>query len=164
VLLGVFTDLAYRYIFSMRHAGENTTAVASTALSSPASKLVAEVVVSGSVNALPFEIIRRRSARKAELHFTFNGAVLTAQAVKDTQALIDEQLGIQGGLLQRCCFFGQHTHTMQVSIASTLGSVSEVPPVTRSCKLRTLPCSFVDCVQRHCLVYVAIALLLKMVV
>jgi hypothetical protein len=164
VLLGVFTDLAYRFLFPVRRAGENTTAIAATALSSPASKLVAEVIVTGSVNALPFEIIRRRSARKAELHFTFNGAVLTTQAVKDTQALIDEQLGIQGGLLQRCCFFGQHTHTMQVSIASTLGRVSEVPPVTRSCKLRTLPCSFVDCFQLQCLAHVASALLLSEVV
>jgi hypothetical protein len=116
VLLVVATDLAYRFLFFVRRAGENTTAIAASALSSPASKLVAEVIVSGSVNNLPFEIIRRRSARKAELHFTFNGAVLTTQAVKDTQALIDEQLGIQGGLLQRCCFFGQHTHTMQVSM------------------------------------------------
>ena len=34
------------------------------------------------------------------------------QAVKDTQSIIDETLGIGGGLLQRCCFFGQHSHTL----------------------------------------------------
>jgi hypothetical protein len=78
--------------------------------------LVAEVIVTGSVNALPFEIIRRRSARDTELHFTFNGAVLTTQAMKHTEAVIHEKLGIQAGLLQRCCFFGQHTHTMQVRL------------------------------------------------
>lgn len=77
-------------------------------------KLTAEVVVKGAINNLPFEIIRRRSAKKAELHFAVNGTILTTQAVKDTQALIDEHLGIKDGLLQRCCFFGQHTHTMQV--------------------------------------------------
>lgn len=83
-------------------------------------KLVAEVIVNGYINSLPFEIIRRRSARKAELHFSVNGTTLTTQAVKDTQALIDENLGIQGGLLQRCCFFGQHTHTLQVQYFSKL--------------------------------------------
>lgn len=30
----------------------------------------------------------------------------------DTQMLIDDFLGMNGGRLQRCCFFGQHT--MQV--------------------------------------------------
>lgn len=80
-------------------------------------KLTAEAVVKGTINNLPFEIIRRRSAKKAELHFSVNGTILTTQAVKDTQALIDEHLGIKDGLLQRCCFFGQHTHTMQVKYA-----------------------------------------------
>ena len=79
-------------------------------------KLTAEVIVQGSINSQPFEIIRRRSAKKSELHFTVNGEVLTTQAVKDTQAVIDEVLGIQDGLLQRCCFFGQHTHTLHVSV------------------------------------------------
>jgi hypothetical protein len=93
---------------------KGTASKRKSAAASASSKLVAEVIVQGSINAQPFEIVRRRSAKKAELHFTLNGTVLTTQAVKDTQALIDEHLGIQGGLLQRCCFFGQHTHTMQV--------------------------------------------------
>ena len=90
--------------------GKNVSKASAAALN----KLTAEVAVRGSINNLPFEIIRRRSSKKAELHFSVNGTVLTTQAVKDTQALIDEHLGIKDGLLQRCCFFGQHTHTMQV--------------------------------------------------
>lgn len=93
-------------------AGGTTKKKASAAKES---KLTAEVTVQGLINSVPFEIVRRRSSKKAELHFRMDGRELTTQAVKDTQALIDEHLGIQSGLLQRCCFFGQHTHTMQVS-------------------------------------------------
>lgn len=89
------------------------------------SKLTAEVTVQGLINSVPFEIIRRRSSKKAELHFTVGDQVLTTQAVKDTQALIDEHLGIQSGLLQRCCFFGQHTHTMQVKLQLQFTTMQE---------------------------------------
>jgi hypothetical protein len=75
---------------------------------------VAEVIVNGNINGQPFTIRRRRSSRKAELHFSVGGQDLTTQAVKDTQAIIDQVLGIKDGLLQRCCFFGQHTHTLHV--------------------------------------------------
>ena len=110
-------DVAYDAVLShmgkaapSEGAGKKTGKASAAALS----KLTAEVAVRGSINNLPFEIVRRRSSKKAELHFSVNGTVLTTQAVKDTQALIDEHLGIKDGLLQRCCFFGQHTHTMQV--------------------------------------------------
>lgn len=77
-------------------------------------KAVAEVAVSGHVNGREFRVVRRRSSKKSELHFTLDGKDLTTQAVKDTQTLMDSVLGIRGGLLQRCCFFGQHSHTHQV--------------------------------------------------
>lgn len=97
-----------------------------TAATPKESKLMAEVVVQGWINAAPFQIIRRRSSKKAELHFRIDGKELTTQAVKDTQALIDEHLGIQSGLLQRCCFFGQHTHTMQVRVDDAGSCVSSL--------------------------------------
>jgi len=112
-------DVAYDAVLSHMGKAARTEAPApgkniGKASAAALSKLTAEVAVRGTINSLPFEIIRRRSAKKAELHFSVNGTVLTTQAVKDTQALIDEHLGIKDGLLQRCCFFGQHTHTMQV--------------------------------------------------
>ena len=51
---------------------------------------------------------------KSELMFTLEGKNLTTQSIKDTQDMIDEHLGIRDGLLQRCCFFGQHSHTLHV--------------------------------------------------
>jgi hypothetical protein len=38
-----------------------------------ASKRVAEVVISGDVNMVPFEVTRRRGTKKAELLFTMDG-------------------------------------------------------------------------------------------
>ncbi len=117
-------DVAYDSVLSRTGLSEkefskvttgNKKGTKSTSAAAAPGKLTAEAVVKGTINNLPFEIIRRRSAKKAELHFSVNGTILTTQAVKDTQALIDEHLGIKDGLLQRCCFFGQHTHTMQVS-------------------------------------------------
>ena len=76
----------------------------------------AEVTLYGSVNGMPFVVTRKRGGKKGkgELLFQLQGQDLTKQAVKDTQDEIDDQLGIGNGLLQRCCFFGQHSHTMQV--------------------------------------------------
>ena len=74
----------------------------------------AEVTLWGSINEKSFEIVRRRSAKKSELFFSVDGKNLTTQSVKDTQQVMDEELGIGNGLLQRCCFFGQHSHTLQV--------------------------------------------------
>ena len=77
-------------------------------------KRTAEVTVEGIINSLPFKVTRRRSPRHAELLFSLDGKDLTTQAVKDTQALIDQHLGIGDNLLRRCCFFGQHSHMIQV--------------------------------------------------
>ena len=84
-----------------------------------ASKRVAEVNLSGEINNKPFNIIRRRGARKNDLLFTLGGKDMTTQSVKDTQALIDDILGTGDGLLQRCCFFGQHSHTLQSLLGLT---------------------------------------------
>jgi len=78
------------------------------------SSLTAEVIVKGTINSLPFEVIRRRCGAKSELHFFVDGKGLTRQTVPDTQAIINDHLGIKDGLLQRCCFFGQHS--MEVSV------------------------------------------------
>jgi chromosome segregation ATPase len=44
---------------------------------------------------------------------------LTTQSVKDTQIVLEDTLGIGQGLLQRCCFFGQHSHTQQSLLGLT---------------------------------------------
>lgn len=77
-------------------------------------KRVAEVSLRGRINQQSFEIIRRKGIRKSELFFYLDGKDMTTLSVKDTQSLIEETLGIGNGLLQRCCFYGQHTHTQQV--------------------------------------------------
>lgn len=77
-------------------------------------KRTAEVQVNGMVNGEAFKIIRRRG-KKTELSFVVGNIDYTKQAIKDTQVCIDDILGISNGLLQRCCFFGQHSHTMEVS-------------------------------------------------
>ena len=52
-------------------------------------KRVAEVIVRGQINSKPFELIRRRGARKADLSFSVDGKDLTTMAIKDTQAVVD---------------------------------------------------------------------------
>lgn len=79
---------------------------------------MAEVAVEGEINNQPFKVIRRRGVKKTELLFHLNGVDLTQQAIKDTQESIDILLGTGGGLLQRCSFFGQHSHTLQVALCA----------------------------------------------
>jgi hypothetical protein len=83
---------------------------------SSSSARTAEVTLNGEINQIPFQIIRRKSTKKQELYFSYNGEDVTTQSVKDTQALIETKLGIGRGLLQRGYFFGQHSHTAQVNI------------------------------------------------
>eukprot|EP01036_Dinobryon_divergens_P023323 gene23323-31654_t len=86
----------------------------------------AEVTVNGTINGRPFFVTRRRSAKKSELLFSLDGKNLTTQAVKDTQAVMDEVLGIGGQLLQRCCFFGQHSHTLEAKDKVDKARLSEI--------------------------------------
>ncbi len=78
-------------------------------------KAVAAVAIKGMINGKSFELLRKKGPKKQELQFILDGKDLTCQAVKDTQSAIDHELGIANGLLQRCFFFGQHSHTSQVS-------------------------------------------------
>jgi hypothetical protein len=82
--------------------------------SSAASKLTAEVCLTGMINNKPFKLIRRRSSKKSELYFYVDGIDYTTQSVKDTQIIVDDILGTGKGLVERCCFFGQHSHTLHV--------------------------------------------------
>lgn len=72
----------------------------------------AEVKLQGFVNGKPFTVTRRRG-KKSELYFEYDFKDCSMQAVKDTQDLINRTFGIESGKLQRSCFFGQHSHTMQ---------------------------------------------------
>ena len=80
-------------------------------------KRTAVVTVTGYVNKEPFTVTRRRGkgGKLTELKFHLGGKDMTTQSVKDTQDVIDKTLGIGGGLLQRCTFFGQHSSTLQAS-------------------------------------------------
>ena len=77
------------------------------------------MVLQGAINSEPFRITRRRGARRNDLYFTLGDRDLTTQSVKDTQQEIDSRLGIGNGLLQRCCFFGQHSHTLHSLLGLT---------------------------------------------
>lgn len=78
------------------------------------SKPTAEVSLFGTINGQSFELVRRRSSKKTELSFKLDNQDLTTQSVRDTQVVVDQVLGIGKGLIERCCFFGQHTHTLHV--------------------------------------------------
>lgn len=82
-------------------------------------KRTAEVRLQGRINNKSFELIRRKGTKKQELLFFVDGQDLTNQAVKDTQAVVDAWLGLQRGILQRCYFFGQHSHTAQSLLGLT---------------------------------------------
>lgn len=68
----------------------------------------ARVSVSGKINDVPFEVTRVKSASKGSLSFVLDGKDLTRQSMKDTQAVIDEDLGISTPILARTIFHGQH--------------------------------------------------------
>jgi hypothetical protein len=82
--------------------------------SAAASKLTAEVCLTGMINNKSFKLIRRRSSKKSELYFYVDDIDYTTQSVKDTQIIVDDILGTGKGLVERCCFFGQHSHTLHV--------------------------------------------------
>lgn len=82
--------------------------------SAAASKLTAEVCLTGMINNKSFKLIRRRSSKKSELYFYVDDIDYTTQSVKDTQFIVDDILGTGKGLVERCCFFGQHSHTLHV--------------------------------------------------
>jgi len=64
---------------------------------SSSDRRTATVVVSGKINDKPFTVTRKRG-KKQELFFILNSIDLTKQAVKDTQTVIDEELGSNDSL------------------------------------------------------------------
>ena len=64
--------------------------------------------VAGKVDDVPFEVTRVKSAYKGSLSFVLDGKDLTRQSMKDTQAMIDEELGLSTQILARTIFHGQH--------------------------------------------------------
>jgi DNA repair exonuclease SbcCD ATPase subunit len=71
-------------------------------------KQTARVTLEGTLNGRPFTLSRTKTATKGELLFHFDGRDLTTLSVKETQALIEETLGINSNLLSRTMFHGQH--------------------------------------------------------
>jgi DNA repair exonuclease SbcCD ATPase subunit len=53
-------------------------------------------------------VSRSKTASKGDLIFHIGGVDLTTQSVKETQALIEEKLGVHSSILSRSTFHGQH--------------------------------------------------------
>lgn len=69
---------------------------------------VATVTVRGFVNDAPFVLTRSKTASRGDLLFKVNDVDLTTQSVKETQAVIEERLGVDSHILSRVAFYGQH--------------------------------------------------------
>jgi len=69
---------------------------------------VARVTVEGLINNIPFFISRTKATSKSDLVFHVDDADLTTQSTKETQALIEERLGVDAHILTRVAFHGQH--------------------------------------------------------
>lgn len=68
----------------------------------------ARVTLEGMVDGRPFVLSRTKTASKGELLFQLDGEELTTLSVKETQALVEEKLGVDAHLLSRTVFHGQH--------------------------------------------------------
>lgn len=66
------------------------------------------VSVKGTLNGVDFSITRTKTLKKGGLAFLLGGEDLTTQSAKDTQAVIDEKLGVGAQVLARTMFHGQH--------------------------------------------------------
>lgn len=61
------------------------------------------------MNDIQFSVTRSKSATKSGLVFRLDGADLTAQSPKETQAIIEERLGINPSLVSKVVFQAQHS-------------------------------------------------------
>jgi DNA repair exonuclease SbcCD ATPase subunit len=68
----------------------------------------ARVTLEGTLDGHPFILSRTKTASKGELLFQFDGEDFTTLSVKETQALVEETLGVDAHLLSRTMFHGQH--------------------------------------------------------
>jgi len=69
----------------------------------------AKVSLCGRINSTPFTITRIKTSSKGSLEFILDEEDLTRQSIKETQALIDEKLGVGSEILRRTMFHGQHS-------------------------------------------------------
>ena len=68
----------------------------------------AEVTLWGSVNGVPFQVVRKRGLKTNQLRFVLDGEDLTRQTSKDTQRAMEEALGLDMDFLSLAIFCGQH--------------------------------------------------------
>jgi hypothetical protein len=68
----------------------------------------ARVSIKGTLNGMDLTISRTKTLSKGSLSFLLGGEDLTTQSVKETQAVIDEKLGVGAQVLARTMFHGQH--------------------------------------------------------
>lgn len=66
------------------------------------------MAVVGTINGKYFSLSRTKTRSKGELKFSLDGRDRTAQSIKETQKIIDDELGIPASLLSRVVFHGQH--------------------------------------------------------
>jgi DNA repair exonuclease SbcCD ATPase subunit len=91
----------------------------------------ARVTVHGTINNAPFTITRTKTLYKGSLVFQVNGVDMTTQSVKETQVLIEEQLGISPQILSRTIFHGQHSQNelLEATDAKLKEELSVVVPL-----------------------------------
>ena len=63
--------------------------------------------MNGTINSVPFLITRIKTKSKSSLTFMLGGRDVSRQSTKETQSLIEEELGIQPQILTRCIFHDQ---------------------------------------------------------
>lgn len=63
--------------------------------------------VRGALNDKPFVITRTKTSTKGALVFHLDGEDLTTQSIKETQAIIDDNLGVGTQIVARTMFHGQ---------------------------------------------------------
>lgn len=88
--------------------------------------------VHGTANGVKFSITRSKTASKTALVFVYDGEDKTTQAVKETQAIIEEVLGINPQILVRTMFYGQHglNQLLEASDAKLKDELSLIVPLS----------------------------------
>ncbi|CAB1108469.1 ABC [Ectocarpus sp. CCAP 1310/34] len=69
---------------------------------------VAEVTLTATLNGKPLWLKRRKGARVNQLFLKHDGKDLTCQIAKETQVVLEEELGLSSHVLGRGIFQGQH--------------------------------------------------------
>ncbi|CAM9864360.1 unnamed protein product, partial [Ectocarpus fasciculatus] len=69
---------------------------------------VAEVTLTATLNGKPLWLKRRKGARVNQLFLKHDGKDLTRQIAKETQVVLEEELGLSSHVLGRGIFQGQH--------------------------------------------------------